>query len=69
MRRFAAFWYDFIVGDDWLLAVGTLAALLLTALIARTDYVLLAWLILPIASVVILWLSLERATRQTRASR
>ena len=35
ITQFAAFWYDFIVGDDWVVAVGVVAALALTALLAR----------------------------------
>ncbi len=26
-NRFLAFWYDFIVGDDWVVAVGVVALL------------------------------------------
>jgi len=26
LRRFGRFWYDFLVGDDWLAAVGVGAA-------------------------------------------
>jgi hypothetical protein len=44
---FAAFWYDFIVGDDWTVAAGVVVALIVTALAARTGVV--AWLWLPLA--------------------
>ncbi len=30
LRRFGAFWYDFIVGDDWVTAVGVVVALAAT---------------------------------------
>ena len=30
LRAFGAFWYDFIVGDDWLVALGVLLALAIT---------------------------------------
>ena len=30
IRAFGAFWYDFIVGDDWLVALGVLLALAIT---------------------------------------
>ena len=31
LRRFARFWYDFLIGDDWLAAAGAVAALGVTA--------------------------------------
>jgi hypothetical protein len=30
LRSFGRFWYDFIVGDDWKIAVGVVIALALT---------------------------------------
>ena len=30
IRAFCAFWYDFIVGDDWLVALGVTLALAIT---------------------------------------
>ncbi|MDE3103354.1 MAG: hypothetical protein KGJ98_14105 [Chloroflexota bacterium] len=63
LRRFAAFWYDFIVGDDWILAAGALVALGLAGALTRSAVGGAAWLILPLAAVVVLWLSLMRATR------
>lgn len=35
ITQFAAFWYDFIVGDDWAVAAGVVAAL--AALLARSG--------------------------------
>jgi len=32
LRRFGAFWYDFLVGDHWELFLGPIAALALTGL-------------------------------------
>jgi hypothetical protein len=63
-RAFAAFWWDFIVGDDWRLAAGLLVALALTALLARHD-VSARWL-MPIAVAFLLARSLQRATRTRR---
>jgi len=37
MKRFARFWWDFIVGDDWRVAVGVLIAFAFTALLATTS--------------------------------
>jgi hypothetical protein len=35
LKNFLLFWYDFIVGDDWMLAAGVVMALLLSAALAR----------------------------------
>ena len=44
--NFALFWYDFIVGDDWTVAVSVVVALILTGLLAQTG---VAWIWLPLA--------------------
>jgi hypothetical protein len=62
LRAFGAFWYDFIVGDDWRIAVGVIVALTATYLVAQTSVP--AWWILPGAVMVFLPLSLWRATRR-----
>jgi hypothetical protein len=58
MKRFALFWWDFIVGDDWRVAVGIALALGLTAALATTWAS--AWVVLPLAVAVVLGLSLRR---------
>jgi hypothetical protein len=68
LRGFAAFWYDFIVGDDWHVAVGIVAALALTYGVARAGVP--AWWILPLVVAGLLPYSLHRATRsEHRATR
>ena len=62
IRAFAAFWYDFVVGDDWLIALGVVIGLALTYLLSRTTVP--AWWLLPLALAVLLPLSLWRATRR-----
>ena len=59
VSRFARFWYDFVVGDDWLLAAGVAVGILAVDLLqrARHDW----WWLLPIAVVVTLGVSLRRA--------
>ncbi|HEX6713658.1 MAG TPA: hypothetical protein VF066_09735 [Thermoleophilaceae bacterium] len=59
VRAFLRFWYDFIVGDDWLVAVAVVAAIALTALLADSDVA--AWWVMPLAVVLILFASLRRA--------
>ena len=61
MRRFAAFWWDFIVGDDWRVAVGIALALGLTAALATTWAS--AWIVMPLAVAAVLWMSLRRVAR------
>ena len=58
MRRFGLFWWDFVVGDDWRVAVGIALALGLTALLATTSAP--AWIVMPLAVAAVLWLSLRR---------
>ena len=67
MKRFALFWWDFVVGDDWRVAVGIALALGLTAVVATTAAP--AWWILPLGVAVVLWLSLRSvAPRRTPRS-
>ena len=61
MRRFGQFWWDFVVGDDWRVAVGIAIAFGLTALLATTS--LPAWWLLPLAVAGVLWMSLRRVAR------
>ncbi len=56
IAAFGRFWWDFIVGDDWVSAAGVAIGLGLTALLE-------AWWVLPIAVALVLTLSLVRATR------
>ncbi len=64
LHGFAAFWWDFIVGDDWRIAAGVIAALAVTAALA--DIGLPAWWFLPLAVPVLLALSLRRGVRGSR---
>jgi len=61
LRSFGAFWYDFIVGDDWRVAVVVALALALTYGVSRTSVP--AWWLLPAVVVVVLPVSLRRAIR------
>jgi hypothetical protein len=63
IRRILAFWYDFIVGDDWLIAVGVVALLGLSAILAHSAYDGVAWLLMPVGTIVVLGASLWRAVR------
>jgi hypothetical protein len=60
LRRFGAFWYDFVVGDDWRVAVGVVVALALTYVLSTATSVP-SWCVLPVAVALLLTLSLRRA--------
>jgi hypothetical protein len=61
VRALAEFLYDFVIGDDPLIAAVVTAALGLTAALAAVGAP--AWWMLPLAVVAVLTLSLHRATR------
>ena len=64
MRRVEAllqFLWDFVVGDDWRIAVGVVLALALTALVAGGSVA--AWWILPVVVAALLTWSVRRAAR------
>jgi hypothetical protein len=62
VRAFGMFWWDFIVGDDWVSAAGIVVAIGITALLV--DQGVNAWWLMPAAVAVILWVSLRRAVNQ-----
>ncbi len=62
VRGFLHFWYDFIVGDDPVVAIGVVAALALTAVLAHGHTA--AWWLLPAAATILLVASLIRAARR-----
>jgi tryptophan-rich sensory protein len=61
-RAFGAFWYDFVVGDDWRVAVGIVIAFAVTYGVSQTT--VSSWWIAPVAVLVLLPFSLWRATRK-----
>ena len=62
---FFTFWYNFIIGDDWTIAVGVILALALGGWLARSH--VSAWLWLPLAVGVVLVLSLWRGVKAPHA--
>jgi hypothetical protein len=58
LRRFALFWWEFVVGDDLALALGAGAALGTTALLVHWG--VNAWWFLPVAIVIVLALAVAR---------
>jgi hypothetical protein len=64
LRTFGRFWYDFIIGDDWRLALGVTAALVLLVVVTRE--LVDAWWLLPLAVAGLLAVSLNNATQPRR---
>jgi len=62
LRALGAFLYDFVIGDDPLIAAGTVAALGLTAALDSAG--IAAWWLMPVAVVALLSLSVRRAARR-----
>ncbi len=62
IAAFARFWYDFVVGDDWRVAVAVAVALGATYGVSRATTIPVWW-ILPAAVAVVLPWSLRRAVR------
>jgi hypothetical protein len=62
IRAFAAFWYDFVIGDDWLVAAGVVISLAITYALSKTAVP--AWWLVPLSLVLLLPVSLWRATRR-----
>jgi hypothetical protein len=61
LRAFAGFWWNFVVGDDWRVALGVALAIALTWLLAHRGANV--WWLLPVGVVLVLAGSLRRAVR------
>ncbi|MDX6548084.1 MAG: hypothetical protein QOG33_1634 [Gaiellales bacterium] len=57
---FGLFWYDFVVGDDWSIAVGVVVAIAAAALLVNTG--INAFWLVPLAVLGLLAASLWRAS-------
>ena len=60
LQSFGVFWYDFIIGDDWRIALGVFIGLGLSLIfvhVVRVD----AWWLLPIVAIITLAMSLRLA--------
>ncbi|HZR51924.1 MAG TPA: hypothetical protein VFB06_20715 [Streptosporangiaceae bacterium] len=65
LKSIGAFWYDFVIGDDWQVAAIVVAALAVTALLVHQAGVN-AWWLIPLAVFAALGWSLHRATAGKR---
>lgn len=59
MRRAALAVWDFVVGDDWITAIGVVIAIAATAVLASAGAA--AWWLMPAAVIALLAHSLARA--------
>lgn len=46
IKSFGMFWYDFVVGDDWTIAAGIVAIMIVTYLLERAG-IAAWWLFFP----------------------
>ena len=61
---FVKFWYGFIIGDDWTMAVAVAVGLAVTALLHAKGVGI--WWLVPLIVIVVVGLDLERASRRAR---
>ena len=61
LRTFGKFWYDFIVGDDWRVAVGAAIAIAFTFDAVRHGANW--WWLLPVGVTALLTISVGRSTQ------
>jgi uncharacterized membrane protein len=62
VKAFGAFWYDFVVGDDWRVAIAVVLGLAATYGLGKAG--IPAWWVLPVCVVLVLPWSLRRARKQ-----
>jgi hypothetical protein len=58
---FVRFWYDFIIGDDWLVAAAVVASLIVLFLVKAN-----VWWLLPVVVILVLGASLWRVAQSER---
>jgi tryptophan-rich sensory protein len=63
LRALGAFSYDFVVGDDWRIAVGIIIGFAVTYAVSRTTVA--AWWIAPVAVLLLLPFSLWWHSRRS----
>jgi uncharacterized membrane protein len=62
LKSFGAFWYDFIIGDDWRIAAGIVISFIFTHAIGSS--LAFGWYIIPFATVTLISYSLARVVRE-----
>jgi hypothetical protein len=61
IAAFGAFWYDFVIGDDWQIAAGVALTLIVTFLLSLTSTG--AWIAVPIGVLILIPYGVRRALR------
>ncbi|MCL2419184.1 MAG: hypothetical protein FWD04_07820 [Conexibacteraceae bacterium] len=64
IKAFGQFLWDFVVGDDWRIALGVVIALVVTAVLANNSVTV--WWLLPVVVAVMLSLSVWTVARGRR---
>jgi uncharacterized membrane protein len=64
LRAFGTFWYDFVIGDDWRVALTVALALGATFAVNHLTGASVWWIVV-VAVIAALPLSIYRATRDT----
>jgi hypothetical protein len=64
VRQFLRFLWDFVVGDDWRIAVCVALALILTLVLSNNDVA--AWWLLPLVVAGVLSVSVWAVARRQR---
>lgn len=64
MSGFTRFWWEFIVGDDWLVALAVILGLAATYAVAHSGDVPIWWL-LPVVVILVLPISVVRLIRRS----
>ena len=62
IRQFLKFWYDFIVGDDWRLAIGVVVIVGIVVVLAQNGFNW--WWLLPVAVACLLTMSVLQELRR-----
>lgn len=62
IAAFFAFWYDFIIGDDWTVAAGVVIALVVTGLLVLGGFTV--WWLMPLVVLLLLGASVQRVMRE-----
>jgi hypothetical protein len=61
VRNFVRFWIDFVIGDDWRVALGIALSIGVAAALVAAG--IDAWWLLPLAVAAVLYVSLQREAR------
>jgi hypothetical protein len=62
LAQFGKFWYDFLIGDDWRLAAGVVAAI--SGLFVAAHHGVNWWWLLPFAVALLLVISVTHEMRR-----